>query len=138
MDLIIHALAPVFVVALAIQMLIETLDPIFDKVFDRAVSDKKVKTESLPPSVQKDQMLNDVIAQKKQMKGFWLRAFSIAIGLGFSICLELRVLGPLGLSKIPQWIDIFVTGLCISNGTEGLNSVLKFISALKDSKTTDK
>lgn len=136
MDLIIRTLTPIFMVALAIQMLIEIMDPLLDKLFDGAGKDLKAKVLAMPASPDRDQLLSEVAAGKKRAKGFWLKTLSIAIGLALSMVLGLRVLGPLGLSAVPGWIDVFVTGLCISNGTEGLNSVLKFIGALKDSKTS--
>ena len=106
MDVLVLALGPAFAAGFAVQQLLELLDPFIKK------EDKE-----------------------KQ------RLFSgIAIGLGFIlvVLLGLRVLDPLGVVApefIPKIVvtilDVFVTILVISAGTEGLNSILKFLGYAK-------
>lgn len=56
---------------------------------------------------------------------------SLIMGLMLAIGAGLRVLNPLGVSNADTW-DIIVTGLVISAGTEGFNSIMKFLGYSKD------
>ena len=61
-----------------------------------------------------------------------LGAISVILGLVIACSLgDIRVLKPSGLSS-PS-LDVFVTALTIGAGTEGANSVLKFLQYSKDS-----
>ena len=108
MDKLITALAPVFAAGLGIQQLGEILSPVIDKI---------------SPNYRK------VI----------LGLVSLTLGLVLAFQLDLHVfnllkgLDPkiLGLDKHPS-LDAMVTGLIISGGTEGLNSILKFLKYKKE------
>ena len=102
MDKLIIALAPVFAAGLGIQQLGELLSPLLDKI----------STE-----------------YKKVVFGL----ISLTLGLVVTFKFDLQVLNPLlGKTNIePQW-DSFIAGLIISGGTEGVNSILKFLKFKKE------
>jgi hypothetical protein len=60
-----------------------------------------------------------------------LGIISLVVGVLFSATTGVRVLEPLGVGGC-KIIDIVVTGLIISAGTEGMNSVMKFLGYKKD------
>jgi len=66
-------------------------------------------------------------ADKKLVLG--IVAFVFGLGLAFGT--GLRVLQPLGVANAGIW-DAIVTGLVISAGTEGINSILKFLGYTKE------
>lgn len=103
MDKLITALGPVFVAGLAIQQLMEILDPILDKFFPHY---KKV----------------------------FLGSLSLAAGLVLAFSADLHVLHLLGaLPKDERLsLDAALTGVIISGGTEGINSILKFLKYKKE------
>ena len=108
MDKLVTALGPVFVAGLAIQQLMEILDPILDKVsgeFKRCVAG----------------------------------VISLVAGLGLAFAVELHVLNLIGALKEGQHIlvDTLITGVIISGGTEGVNSILKFLKYSKENKKND-
>ncbi len=104
MDALVEAFGPVFAAALAIQQLLELLDPIFDK-----------------------------LKAKKAILAF----ISLAIGLALAFGAKLALLAPLGWEGKPVW-DSIVTGFVISGGTEGINSIMKFLGYKKDNENKDK
>lgn len=124
MDKLMTALAPVFAAGFAVQQLLEILTSYFDldtkKVFEK---------------------------YKKPILG------SIALIIGFAIAFStdsLRVLTPLltqidpttgkPIAPVPsvnRFLEAFVTGLIISAGTEGLNSILKFLKYSKENKKNE-
>lgn len=57
----------------------------------------------------------------------------MALGAG------VRVLKPLGggTAGIAGWVDVIATALVISAGTEGVNSVLKFLGYAKESEKAE-
>jgi hypothetical protein len=65
-----------------------------------------------------------------------LGLLSLAIGLALAFKLELQILGHLGVS-LSIYLDYAVTGLVVSAGTEGFNSVLKFLSYKKEEVKVD-
>jgi hypothetical protein len=103
MDKLITALAPVFAAGLGIQQLTEILDPILDKI---ASDYKKV----------------------------FLGVVSLAAGLALAFGAELQVLHLLGILEPDKraFLDAVLTGLIISGGTEGINSILKFLKYKKE------
>jgi len=107
MDEVLKALVPAFAASFAIQRLLEVLDPILSKV---------IKDEN-----------------KKVVFGL----ISLIIGLVFAIGAKLYVLKALGLPTGGGLVDAIVTGLIISVGTEGLNSILKFLGYVKDEKRAE-
>jgi hypothetical protein len=104
MDALVEAFGPVFAAALAIQQLLEILDPIFDKV-----------------------------KAKKAVLAF----ISLAIGLALAFGAKLTILAPLGWEGQFFW-DGLATGFVISGGTEGINSIMKFLGYKKDNENKDK
>jgi hypothetical protein len=106
MDKLVMALGPAFAAGFALQRLLEILDPLLEKI-------------SL------------VKANKKIVLGL----VSLVIGLILATGAGLRVLQPLGVSgaDLP---DIIITALIVSAGTEGFNSILKFLGYTKENTKT--
>ena len=61
---------------------------------------------------------------------------SIAIGVGLAVVFKLRVLDALGTHQ-NRALDAIVTGLVISTGTEGVNSVVKFLGYKKEEQKAE-
>jgi hypothetical protein len=58
---------------------------------------------------------------------------SLVLGFVLAFGTGLRVLRPLGITNADIW-DALVSGLIISAGTEGLNSIMKFLGYAKEQK----
>jgi hypothetical protein len=58
----------------------------------------------------------------------------VSLGLGFAFAWGgIYVLSPLSSStKAGSWVDLLVSALVISGGTEGFNSIMKFMGYKKD------
>lgn len=83
------------------------------------------------------ELLDGVLSSFKNKK-LVCNIVSLVVGLLLAIYGNLHVLGSLsGTTKVPEWIDIAVTGLVVSGGTEGLNSIMKFLSYKKEEKKGD-
>ena len=108
MDKLITALAPVFAAGLGIQQLGEILSPVADKI---SVDNKKII----------------------------LGVVSLTLGLVLAFTAKLHVLQLLGVTPAPglDTVDAIVTGLIISGGTEGINSILKFLKYSKEDKKNE-
>lgn len=111
MDQLILALAPVFAAGLGIQQLGELLSPLLDKI----------STE-----------------YKKIVFGL----ISLTLGLVVAFMFQVHLLNL--LFDIPPndpdkfvILDRFVSGLIISSGTEGVNSILKFLKFKKEETKND-
>jgi hypothetical protein len=65
-----------------------------------------------------------------------LSLIALGVGLTLAIGANLHVLTPLGLKVNAVWDDI-VTGIFISGGTQGFNSVLKWLGYAKDKKKSN-
>ena len=103
---VVTALAPAFAVGLGIQHFNELLDPLISKF--------------VPDS---------------NWKKFWMGALSLAFGGLATNQLRLGIIGAITVSKDPVgWLDVVVTALIISTGTEGINSIIKFMGYAKDEK----
>lgn len=102
MDNFVRALGPAFAAGFAVQQLLEILDPLISRLFGPE-------------------------ADKKAIQGL----ISFLVGLVLAFGAGLRVLEPLGIHEAGL-IDAFVTALIISAGTEGINSVLKFLGYSKE------
>jgi hypothetical protein len=98
------ALAPAFTAGFAIQRLLEILDPILDRING---------------------------GEKKKIV---LGIVSLLSGFGLASGLSVRVLSHLGITLPASltFLDYLVTSLVISGGTEGFNSVLKFLNYKKE------
>jgi hypothetical protein len=65
-------------------------------------------------------------------------AVSIALGFLFAWVTNVRVLKPLaGTNPVPDVWDLVLTALVVSAGTEGMNSILKYLGYKKDSADED-
>jgi hypothetical protein len=66
--------------------------------------------------------------KKKRIYG----AISLFLGLFIAFMAELQIFKALGLADINIYLDYFVTGVIISGGTEGINSIMKFLGYTKN------
>jgi len=108
---LVTALGPAFAAGFAVQRLLEILDSWF--LSSNMSSNKKP-------------FLTDY---KKAV----LATISLAAGFYFAFGASLRVLHPLGIASADM-IDGTVTAFIISAGTEGFNSIIKFLGYAKDNK----
>jgi hypothetical protein len=60
-----------------------------------------------------------------------LGAISLVIGIALTFGTGMRVLEPLEIAS-QDWMDAVVTGILLSAGTEGSNSILKILEYFKD------
>ena len=107
MERLVLALAPAFAAGFAIQQLLEILTPLFTWL----------------------KLQGDL---RKSM----LSLLSLGLGVIIAIGSEMRVLEPLGLINA-KGIDIAITAVIISAGTEGFNSIMKFLGYAKEKKKQD-
>lgn len=107
METLVTALGPVFAAGLAIQQLLELLDSILLKKF-----------------------------VGEDYKKAFLGLLSLVAGLALAFGAGLRVLELLGVSG-PWYWDEITTGLIISGGTQGINSILKFLGYAKEGKKAE-
>ena len=108
MDTLVVALGPAFAVGFGIQRLAEISDPIFDRLAGGTTDDAK-----------------------KTSKRMLIAVVSLLVGLATAYWAGIRVLAPLG-AKTTDLIDIAVTALVVSGGTEGFNSIMKFLTYKKE------
>jgi hypothetical protein len=110
---VVSLLAPAFAAGFAVQRLLEILDSWFDLDTRMDIKWKKALLSSI----------------------------SLVVGIFLAYRLELRVVGALSGSllgaNISAGLDYLVSGLIISAGTEGLNSILKFLSYSKEVKKAE-
>ncbi len=105
MNQLIRARAPAFIAGVAIQQLLSILDPLIDRLVNAGGGNKRLVMGLL----------------------------SLVVGLFFAFSAGLRTLQPFGVAS-PDWVDAIVTGLFISGGTEGFNSISKFLLYAKQDK----
>jgi len=106
---VITALMPAFAAGFAVQRLLEILDPVLERFM-------------------------------KERKRYYLGLISLSVGAGAAWLADLRVLVHLTSSGTPapsDFLDLIVTGLIISAGTEGFNSILKLLSYKKEEKKAE-
>jgi len=108
METLVAALGPVFAAGLALQQLLEIVGPWVER------------------------MANNDEKRKKLFVGL----ISLAVGLGLSFGAGLYVLNAMGAST-PYIVDGIVSGLIISGGTEGINSIMKFLGYSKDKEKAE-
>jgi hypothetical protein len=105
MDKLVTALGPVFAAGFAVQQFLELVTSILNL---------------------------DSNATFEKYKKVILGVVSVFVGLGLAgLVPDLRVLKPLGVSTP---LDLLVTGFVLSAGTEGVNSILKFLKYSKEDK----
>lgn len=102
---VIKALLPVLAAGFAVQRLLEILDPVVVRLGG------------------------------EEKKRHYLGLLSLIAGLTVAFRAHLQVLLNLGISTGGfEYLDYLVSGLIISAGTEGVNSILKFLSYKKEEK----
>lgn len=79
------------------------------------------------------EILKPLFKRLEQKRTFVIHPVRLAAGLGLSFGAGFRVLADLGYSGHWVW-DALTTGLIISGGTEGFNSILKFLGYTKQKK----
>lgn len=107
---LISALGPAFAAGFAVQRLLEILDPLVAKLLG------------------------------EDRKKIYLGLLSLLAGLGLTYGAGLKVLAYLVTDKtggVFRYLDLLVTALVISAGTEGFNSILKFLSYKKEEKKAE-
>jgi hypothetical protein len=82
------------------------------------------------------ELLDPWLDKTKWDKKCLLGIFSLIAGLVLSFGAGLRVLQPLGATSSAIW-DALVTGLIVSAGTEGFNSIMKFLGYSKEKQKGD-
>jgi len=107
MDELVKAFGPAFAAGFAIQRLLEILDPILDKL----------------PWI-------------KDHKKIILGLVSLIAGFILAFGVKLQVLAPLGVTGADV-LDGIVTAFVISAGTEGFNSIMKFLGYIKEEKKVE-
>ena len=110
---VVLALGPAFVSAFAIVQFLEILDQVI-----------LCWASSAPNS-----------SYKKHKKGI-LGFVSLIVGIGVAIWADLKMLSTLGAENVGYWPDHVITGVFISAGTEGFNSVIKFLGYAKERRKT--
>jgi len=110
MDELVKALAPAFAAGFAVQRLLEILDSWIVG---------KIGTPWLT-------------TYKKPI----LATVSLVVGFAFAFGARLSVLQPLlpAGNTINYWVDGTVTAFVVSAGTEGINSIMKFLGYAKENK----
>ena len=81
------------------------------------------------------ELLDPIVAKivKKEDKKIVLGVVSLIVGLVLAFGAGLRVLEPLGIAAV-DFLDSLVTALIVSAGTEGFNSIIKFLGYAKENK----
>jgi hypothetical protein len=103
MDMLVTALGPVLAAGFAVQQLLEILNPLVERF----------------------------TGDNEKAKKMYLGIVSLLLGFGLSFGAGLQVLTALG-SPAPYLVDGVVSGLIISGGTEGINSIMKFLGYTKE------
>ena len=80
------------------------------------------------------EILDPVVDKIKGDKKLVVGIVSLVVGLVLAFGAGLRVLQPLGVPNANYYVDVIVTALIISAGTEGFNSVMKFLGYSKDKR----
>ncbi|HYR74670.1 MAG TPA: hypothetical protein VEM96_02400 [Pyrinomonadaceae bacterium] len=107
---LVSALGPAFAAGFAVQRLLEILDPLVARLLG------------------------------EDRKKIYLGLLSLLAGLGFTYGAGLKVLAYLITDKtggLFRYLDLLVTALVISAGTEGFNSILKFLNYKKEEKKAE-
>jgi hypothetical protein len=139
-DALVMALAPAFAAGFAIQQLLELLNAVYDVVEPlgekNKTSETKAKEKAERDAKTSEEKAVDV-EYKKSRKTLILGILSLAAG-GFIVYnTPIRVLQPFNVTNLnPTW-DIVITVFFISAGTEGLNSILKFLGYSKEKKDAE-
>jgi len=79
------------------------------------------------------EILSPVVDKIRTNKKEILGLASLVIGLILAWGAGLRVLQPMGVYTA-KLVDVMISGLIISAGTEGINSIMKFLGYAKENK----
>lgn len=115
MNELLIALAPAFAAGFAVQQFLEITDPLVTRLSGNEANTKK--------------LINGLS--------------SFVIGILLAILPSVRILEHLAQlpdgknSLFTSIVDVFITGLVISAGTEGINSILKFLGYKKEEKKAE-
>jgi hypothetical protein len=140
-DSLVVALGPAFAAGFAVQQFLEILEQFLFVILFPFMSWLVHKNSFMLGIVNKikgnaDRTKMDEEKIKIYKKaGHSLASFIIGFLLAFGA--GLRVLRPLGVQNAGNW-DLFVTGLIISSGTEGVNSIMKFLGYTKEKAKPEK
>lgn len=118
METLLAALGPALAAGLAVQRLLEILDGPIDHLVKLAWWEKSA-------------------AGRKALKRLANNLVAVGIGFWLAFTLDLDILAALGAdtdSAGAGWLDGAVTGLIVSTGTEGVNSIVKFLGYKKEEK----
>lgn len=108
MDQLIVALGPAFVAGFAVQQFLEILTAVLNL-------DSKPSFEKFKKAI--------------------LGVVSLVLGLVLAGCVEkFRILTALKIDTGGAWLDVPISALVLSAGTEGVNSILKFFKYSKEDK----
>ena len=108
MDSLTTALGPIFVAGFAVQQFLEILTAVLNL---------------------------DSNASFEKFKKMILGIASLGLGLLLAAFVqEFRVLQALKIGSVGTWLDVFISALVLSAGTEGVNSILKFFKYSKEDK----
>jgi hypothetical protein len=105
METIVLAFGPAFAAGFALQKLLEIFDPLIERLVKGDEKTKKI----------------------------FLGLVSLAIGLVLAFGAGIRVLTHLGYMGHDLW-DAGITALIVSAGTEGINSIMKYLGYAKENK----
>ncbi len=111
MDDLLKALIVPFVAGFVVQRFLDILDPLTSK-----------------------------LSQDANVKKIVLGLASLGIGWILAYCLDLKLFHALlkpAETSLPGWLDELFTGIFISAGTEGFNSLLKFANYKKEASKAD-
>jgi len=82
------------------------------------------------------ELLSPVVDKAGWRKKEVLGLASLVIGIILAWGAGIRVLAPLGV-RSPHVVDIVISGLIVSAGTEGVNSIMKFLGYAKEKKRAE-
>lgn len=118
MDVLLAALGPALAAGMALQRLLEILDGPIERAIKRRQPTKG-------------------ISERQALKRLTNNMVALIVGVGLAYAFDLEVLRELGAGDSPGWLDNLVTGLIVSTGTEGVNSIVKFLGYKKEEKKED-
>lgn len=124
MDNITMLLAPVFAAGLAVQQLLEVITSFLD--LDSRPGFQKYKKPILG-------LVALVVGFTLAANGY-LRVLQPLFAVSTTTDPVTKIVTTIYSVRVPDYLDFIVTGLVISAGTEGLNSILKFLKYTKEDK----
>ncbi len=108
MDTIVLAFGPAFAAGFALQKLLEIFDPLVERL----------------------------VKGDEKAKKMFIGLISLAAGLALAFGAGIRVLVHLDYGGADLW-DALITALIVSAGTEGINSIMKYLGYAKENKRNE-